>query len=75
MKSKKKLKVLVIGYGSIGKKHCEILKKISSSIHVLTKQKVKNFNKDQIHYLEVELEIAEKENFIKKIIKLYDQNN
>ena len=37
--------------------------------------KVKNFNKDQIHYLEVELEIAEKENFIKKIIKLYDQNN
>ncbi len=45
LKSKKKLKVLVIGYGSIGKKHCEILKKISSSIHVLTKQKVKNFNK------------------------------
>jgi len=37
--------------------------------------KVKNFNKGQIHYLEVELEIAEKENFIKKIIKLYDQNN
>ena len=37
--------------------------------------KVKNFNKDKMYYLEVELEITEKENFIKKIIKLYDQNN
>ena len=45
LKSKKKLNVLVIGFGSIGKKHCKILKKFTNNINVFTKQNIKNFNK------------------------------
>ena len=45
LKNKKELTILVIGYGSIGKKHCEILKNFSDNIYVYTKQKIKNFNK------------------------------
>ena len=34
--------------------------------------KIKNFNEPEIQYLEVSLEIKQKEKFIKKIIQLYD---
>ena len=45
LKNKKKLNVLVIGFGSIGKKHCKILKKLTNNITVFTSQNIKNFNK------------------------------
>jgi len=45
LKNKKKLNVLVIGFGSIGKKHCKILKKFTNNINVFTSQNIKNFNK------------------------------
>ncbi len=40
-----KLDVLIIGYGSIGKRHAQILEKRKdiSKIYVVTKQKLKNF--------------------------------
>jgi len=41
----KNLRILIIGYGSIGKKHCEILKNFTSNITILTKQKKINFKK------------------------------
>ena len=39
--------VLIIGYGSIGKKHAKLLKKFKniSKIYILTKQKCGNFNR------------------------------
>ena len=39
--------VLIIGYGSIGKKHAKLLKKFKniSKIYVLTKQNCDNFNR------------------------------
>ncbi len=39
--------VLIIGYGSIGKKHAKLLKKFKniSKIYILTKQKCSNFNR------------------------------
>lgn len=45
LKSKKNLNVLVIGYGSIGKKHCKILKSFTNNINVFSKQNIKNFKK------------------------------
>tara|TARA_B100000579_G_scaffold20631_1_gene14532 strand:+ start:3143 stop:4054 length:912 start_codon:yes stop_codon:yes gene_type:complete len=41
------LKVLIIGYGSIGRKHANLLRKLKSvsSIYILTKQKCKKFKK------------------------------
>ena len=42
------MKVLIVGYGSIGKKHAEILNKINKikKIYILTKQRLtKKFNK------------------------------
>lgn len=38
-------KILIIGYGSIGKKHCEVLKNFTKDITILTKQKKTNFKK------------------------------
>ena len=40
-----KLRVLVIGYGSIGQKHCKILKKFTPNITVLSKKKRINFKR------------------------------
>ena len=41
------LKVLIIGYGSIGRRHANLLSKFKSvsSIYILTKQKCKNLIK------------------------------
>ena len=32
-------KIIVIGYGSIGRKHCKILKKLKQKYYVITSQK------------------------------------
>ena len=42
-----KKKVLIIGFGSIGKKHAKILKKFKdiSKIYILTKQSCNTYNK------------------------------
>ena len=37
--------------------------------------KIKNFNKDELKYLKVYLEIEKKEKFIKRITELYDKKN
>ena len=43
--------VLIIGYGSIGKRHARLLKKFKniSKIHILTKQNCGNFNRIKLY--------------------------
>jgi len=37
--------------------------------------KIKYFNKDELKYLKVYLEIEKKEKFVKRITELYDKKN
>ena len=37
--------------------------------------KIKHFNKDELKYLKVYLEIEKKEKFLKRITELYDKKN
>ncbi len=37
-----KKKIIVIGYGSIGRKHCKILKTLKQNYYVITTQKIIN---------------------------------
>ena len=49
-------KVVIIGYGSAGKRHAKILKNFfsSSNIYILTKQKIKNFKTfNQLSYITI----------------------
>jgi CMP-N,N'-diacetyllegionaminic acid synthase len=72
------IKVLIIGFGSMGRKHYEALKKITNNITVLTKQKkiycstiksIKDIPKLDPEYIVISCETIKHYNFIKYIEK------
>lgn len=72
------IKVLIIGFGSMGRKHYEVLKKITNNITILTKQKkinhkritlVKDILKLDPDYIVISCETIKHYNFIRFIEK------